>query len=134
MPLMPPRGRKIPARCTLPKAARYRPLACTVAGANIELLGGLQQGDEIAVSGTGEARVGSIGYENVSADVLGRFEDGSAAASIAALAFALALAPEQVWKPLTPEVRTRVAAWLQNINQVKLVSKAHLEIILAIIH
>ena len=37
--------------------------------------------DEIAVSGTGEARVGSIGYENVSADVLGRFEDGSAAAT-----------------------------------------------------
>lgn len=37
--------------------------------------------DEIAVSGTGEARVGSIGYENVSADVLGRFEDASAAAT-----------------------------------------------------
>lgn len=37
--------------------------------------------DEIAVSGTGEARVGSIGYENVTANVLGRFEDGSAAAT-----------------------------------------------------
>ncbi len=37
--------------------------------------------DEIAVSGTGEARVGSIGYETVSADVIGRFEDGSAAAT-----------------------------------------------------
>ncbi|MFN3932413.1 MAG: polysaccharide deacetylase family protein [Brevundimonas sp.] len=35
--------------------------------------------DEIVVSGAGEVRVGSIGYQATSAEVLGRFEDGSAA-------------------------------------------------------
>lgn len=35
--------------------------------------------DQIVVSGTGEARVGSVGYEAVSAEVIGRFDDGSAA-------------------------------------------------------
>lgn len=42
---------------------------------------GEPEADEIVVSGTGEARVGSIGYEALSAEVLGRFEDGSAAAT-----------------------------------------------------
>lgn len=37
--------------------------------------------DEIAVSGTGEAQVGSVGYEAVSARVLARFADGSAGAT-----------------------------------------------------
>lgn len=40
---------------------------------------GVPEADEIAVSGTGEARVGSVGYEALTAEVLGRFEDGSAA-------------------------------------------------------
>lgn len=40
----------------------------------------------------------------------------------AAFGVALALAPEQVWTPLNPAVQARVAAWLQNINRVKLVS------------
>ncbi len=39
----------------------------------------------------------------------------------AAFGFALALAPDQLWKPLSPEVRARLSAWLQNINRVKLV-------------
>ena len=39
----------------------------------------------------------------------------------AAFGTSLALAPDQLWTPLSPEVRTRLAAWLQNINQVKLV-------------
>ncbi|MEO6994005.1 MAG: DUF2264 domain-containing protein, partial [Lacunisphaera sp.] len=39
----------------------------------------------------------------------------------AAFGFALALAPQQVWNPLTPEVRSRLAAWLQHINRVQLV-------------
>ncbi|RYE70365.1 MAG: hypothetical protein EOP17_00880 [Rhizobiaceae bacterium] len=34
--------------------------------------------DEIVVSGAGEAQVGSVGYEAVSARVIGRFADGSA--------------------------------------------------------
>jgi peptidoglycan/xylan/chitin deacetylase (PgdA/CDA1 family) len=42
---------------------------------------GVAEADEIVVSGTGEARVGSIGYDALSAEVLGRFEDGSAAAT-----------------------------------------------------
>jgi len=40
----------------------------------------------------------------------------------AAFGVALALAPEQLWTPLSPAVRSRLAAWLQNINRVKLVS------------
>ena len=39
----------------------------------------------------------------------------------AAFGFALALAPDQLWAPLAPEVRARLAAWLQNINRVRLV-------------
>lgn len=42
---------------------------------------GEPQLDEIVVSGTGEARVGSVGYEALSAEVIGRFDDGSAAAT-----------------------------------------------------
>lgn len=39
------------------------------------------EADEIVVSGTGEARVGSVGYEAMSAQVVARFDDGSAAAT-----------------------------------------------------
>ena len=39
----------------------------------------------------------------------------------AAFGFALALAPDQVWNPLTPAVRANLSTWLQNINRVKLV-------------
>jgi hypothetical protein len=39
----------------------------------------------------------------------------------AAFGFALALAPDQVWNPLLPEVRANLSVWLQNINRVKLV-------------
>jgi peptidoglycan/xylan/chitin deacetylase (PgdA/CDA1 family) len=42
---------------------------------------GEAEADEIAVSGDGEARVASVGYQAASAEVLGRFEDGSAAAT-----------------------------------------------------
>lgn len=42
---------------------------------------GVAEEDEIAVSGSGEARVGSVGYEALSAQVVGRFEDGSAGAT-----------------------------------------------------
>ena len=42
---------------------------------------GVAEADEIAVSGNGEARVGSVGYDALSAEVYGRFEDGSAAAT-----------------------------------------------------
>ena len=40
----------------------------------------------------------------------------------AAFGFALALAPERVWRPLPPVVRERLAAWLQHVNRVQLVS------------
>lgn len=40
----------------------------------------------------------------------------------AAFGVALALAPAQVWEPLTPDVRARLVTWLQRINQVKVVS------------
>ncbi len=39
----------------------------------------------------------------------------------AALGFALALAPAQVWEPLAPAARAQLSAWLQNINRVRLV-------------
>lgn len=39
----------------------------------------------------------------------------------AAFGVSLALAPEQLWTPLAPEVRARLVAWLQNINRVQLV-------------
>ncbi len=38
-----------------------------------------------------------------------------------AFGFALTLAPERMWEPLNPAARERLSAWLQNINQVKLV-------------
>lgn len=41
--------------------------------------------DDIAVSGTGEARVGSVGYAATTAQVLGVFEDGSAAVTCRAV-------------------------------------------------
>ncbi len=40
----------------------------------------------------------------------------------AAFGVALGLAPDQLWKPLTPAVRTQLAAWLNHINRVKLVA------------
>lgn len=40
----------------------------------------------------------------------------------AAFGFALALAPQQIWAPLTPTVKAQLADWLRNINRVKLVS------------
>lgn len=40
----------------------------------------------------------------------------------AAFGFALALAPEHLWKPLSAETRQNLTAWLSRINEVKLVN------------
>jgi hypothetical protein len=39
----------------------------------------------------------------------------------AAIGFGLALAPQLLWEPLAPAARDRLAAWLQRINEVRLV-------------
>ncbi|HBF33792.1 TPA: hypothetical protein DDW35_04445 [Candidatus Sumerlaeota bacterium] len=40
----------------------------------------------------------------------------------AAFGVALAMAPNELWHPLAPEVKQHLSAWLQNINKVKLVN------------